>query len=45
MRCLNLKLYLEGVAKLGFLTEIKLNKQKSGYIKGADFDSTIDKVI
>lgn len=36
---------LSELVQSGLLTEIKLNKQKSGYIKGADFDSTIDKVI
>lgn len=36
---------LSELVKLDLLTEIKLNKQKSGYIKGPDFDSTIDKVI
>lgn len=36
---------LSELVQSGLLTEIKLNKQKSGYIKGEDFDSTIDKVI
>lgn len=36
---------LSELVQSGLLTEIKLNKQKSGYIKGADFDSTIDKFI
>lgn len=36
---------LSELVRLGLLTEIKLNKQKSGYIKGPDFDNTIDKVI
>lgn len=36
---------LSELVKLDLLTEIKLNKQKSGYIKGLDFDSTIDRVI
>lgn len=36
---------LSELVQSGLLTEIKLNKQKSGYIKGADFDSTIDNVL
>lgn len=36
---------LSELVQSGLLTEIKLNKQKSGYIKGPDFDSIIDNVI
>ncbi len=36
---------LSELVQSGLLTEIKLNKQKSGYIKGADFDSTIDNAL
>lgn len=36
---------LSELVQSGLLTEIKLNKQKSGYIKGPDFDSTIYNVI
>lgn len=36
---------LSELVQSGLLTEIKLNKQKSGYIKGADFDSAIDNVL
>ena len=36
---------LSELVQSGLLTEIKLNKQKSGYIKGAYFDSTIDNVL
>lgn len=36
---------LSELVKLDLLAEIKLNKQKSGYIKGADFDSTIDNAL
>lgn len=36
---------LSELVQSGLLTEIKLNKQKSGYIKGPDFDSIINNVI
>lgn len=36
---------LSELVQSGLLTEIKLNKQKSGYIKGPDFDSTIDNIL
>ena len=36
---------LSELVRLDLLTEVKLNKQKSGYIKGPEFDNAIDKVL
>lgn len=36
---------LSELVQSGLLTEIKLKKQKSGYIKGADFYSTIHNAL